>query len=253
MRQTFLVELEWLAGDTPYSEGDLLEQLRTVFGREYDNEIYSVKEVLPKVEPLEIKIKAQTVVANEGGFEPHPESYTPRVFAAIIPHWPIAGKDELNPPDVYEILQNGHAIPWPCLPILEGFDYWVLYVEHLSDIDMHRAPKPKPRYPHSVELSGGAACFDPVPQADGYSEEGAPWKEVEVQGKKFPRITSEELYRIIKEYGKPYMSSGGNFIPYVSPLYQVGNEYYYLYDDLHPEPVKDQESGPLSHLPEGGH
>ena len=27
----------------------------------------------------------------------------------------------------------------------------------------------------------------------------------------------------------------------------------YLYDDLHPEPVKDQESGPLSHLPEGGH
>ena len=53
MRQTFLVELEWLAGDTPYSEGDLLEQLRTVFGREYDNEIYSVKEVLPKVTRIE--------------------------------------------------------------------------------------------------------------------------------------------------------------------------------------------------------
>ena len=30
---------------------------------------------------------------------------------------------------------------------------------------------------------------DPVPQADGYSEEGAPWKEVEVQGKKFPLMT----------------------------------------------------------------
>ena len=56
MRQTFLVELEWLAGDTPYSEGDLLEQLRTVFGREYDNEIYSVKEVLPKVELLEMPV-----------------------------------------------------------------------------------------------------------------------------------------------------------------------------------------------------
>ncbi len=56
MRQTFLVELEWLAGDTLYSEGDLLEQLRTVFGREYDNEIYSVKEVLPKVEPLEMPV-----------------------------------------------------------------------------------------------------------------------------------------------------------------------------------------------------
>ena len=56
MRQTFLVELEWLAGDIPYSEGNLLEQLRTVFGREYDNEIYSVKEVLPKVEPLEMPV-----------------------------------------------------------------------------------------------------------------------------------------------------------------------------------------------------
>jgi hypothetical protein len=32
---------------------------------------------------MDIKIEAQTVVANEGGFEPHPESYTPRVFAAV--------------------------------------------------------------------------------------------------------------------------------------------------------------------------
>ena len=45
MRQAFIVELEWKAGDTPYSEGALLEQLRQVFGREYDNEIYSVREV----------------------------------------------------------------------------------------------------------------------------------------------------------------------------------------------------------------
>ena len=80
---------------------------------------------------MEIKIEAKTVVANEGGFEPHPEGYTPRVFAAV---WERGAK-------VYEILQNGHAIPWPCLPILEGFDYWVLYVEHLADVDMHRAPK----------------------------------------------------------------------------------------------------------------
>ena len=95
---------------------------------------------------MEIKIEAQTVVANEGGFEPHPESYTPRVFAAV---WERGAK-------VYEILQNGHAIPWPCLPILEGFDYWVLYVEHLADVDMHRAPKKAGFGPSNPEQVGKA-------------------------------------------------------------------------------------------------
>ena len=130
------------------------------------------------------KIEAQTVVTNEGRFEPHPEGYTPRVFAAV---WERGAK-------VYEILQNGHAIPWPCLPILEGFDYWVLYVEHLSDVDMHRAPKPKLRYPHSVELSGCVACFDPVPQADGYSgtlPENVTWIG-EVDGKKYTGLGNPE-------------------------------------------------------------
>ena len=58
---------------------------------------------------MDIKIEAQTVVANEGGFEPHPESYTPRVFAAIC--YILSGGMSA----VYEILQNGQAIPWPCL------------------------------------------------------------------------------------------------------------------------------------------
>ena len=111
------------------------------------------------------KIEAQTVVANEGGFEPHPESYTPRVFAAV---WERGAK-------VYEILQNGHAIPWPCLPILEGFDYWVLYVEHLADVDMHRAPKKAGFGPSTQKAIDNAQVAhrqyqqDPVPQADGYS------------------------------------------------------------------------------------
>ena len=114
---------------------------------------------------MEIKIKAQTVIANEGGFEPHPESYTPRVFAAV---WERGAK-------VYEILQNGHAIPWPCLPILEGFDYWVLYVEHLADVDMHRAPKKAGFGPTQKAIDAAQAAHryqqDPVPQADGYSSD----------------------------------------------------------------------------------
>jgi hypothetical protein len=215
---------------------------------------------------VEIKIEAKTVVANEGGFEPHPESYTPRVFAAV---WERGAK-------VYEILQNGQAIPWPCLPILEGFDYWVLYVEHLSDIDMHRAPKKAgfgPSTQKAIDNAQAAHRYqqDPVPQAAFRAPNPR-------------RVTSEELDRIIKEYGRPYMLSGDNIVPYVSPLYQVGNDYYYTYDDLHPAsqdsvPQADgysgtlpedvtwigeidgkrysglgkPESGPLSHLPEGSH
>jgi hypothetical protein len=121
---------------------------------------------------VEIKIEAQTVVANEGGFEPHPESYTPRVFAAVMP--PTDGL-LYDKPKVYEILQNGQAIPWPCLPILEGFDYWVLYVNHLADVDMHRAPR---RVVAEVEVQGKkfplltfpqdlADAISALPQADG--------------------------------------------------------------------------------------
>jgi len=114
-----------------------------------------------------IKIDAKTVVANEGGFEPHPESYTPRVFAAV----------REREAKVYEILQNGQAIPWPCLPVLEGFDYWVLYVEHLSDVDMHRVPKKAGFGPSTQKAIDAAQAAlrsqqDPVPQADGYSDSG---------------------------------------------------------------------------------
>jgi hypothetical protein len=113
---------------------------------------------------MDIKIEAQTVVANEGGFEPHPESYTPRVFAAV----------RLQKGKVYEILQNGQAIPWPTLPNRERF---VLFVEYLSDVDS--APKPEPKkfwagtnipYDQPCPLSVALALLgnhDPVPQADG--------------------------------------------------------------------------------------
>jgi hypothetical protein len=131
------------------------------------------------------KIEAQTVVANEGGFEPHPESYTPRVFAAV---WERGAK-------VYEILQNGHAIPWPCLPILEGFDYWVLYVEHLADIDMHRAPKNAGFGPTQKAIDAAQVALrsqqDPVPQADGYSESGTPQWIGEIDGKRYSGLKPE--------------------------------------------------------------
>ena len=138
---------------------------------------------------MDIKIESQTVVANDGGFDPHPEGYTPRVFAAV---WERGAK-------VYEILQNGHAIPWPCLPILEGFDYWVLYVEHLADIDMHRAPKNAGFGPSTQKAIDAAHAAlrsqqDPVPQADGYSgtlPEDVTWIG-EIDGKRYSGLGKHE-------------------------------------------------------------
>src|SRR5580658_5257180 len=129
---------------------------------------------------MEIKIESKTVLSNEGGFEPHPESYTPRVFAAV---WERGAK-------VYEILSNGQAIPWPSLPICEGFDYWVLYVEHLADVDMHRAPKKARFGPNTQKAIDDAQTAhhryqqDPVPQADGDSGDSPTWIG-EVDGKRY--------------------------------------------------------------------
>ena len=50
------------------------------------------------------------------------------------------------------------------------------------------------------------------------------------------RVTSDELDSIIKADGGPYMTSGGNIVPFVSPLYHIGGKFYYTYDDLHPQP-----------------
>jgi len=110
-----------------------------------------------------VEITKTIVNAEDGNFEEHPESYRPRVFAAIMPpmQYRRDGEDGLTPTGreekVYEILSNGQAIPWPCLPAKElcGFDFWVLYVESLSDVTMMRH---------------------------------APQMEVEVQGKTYPLL-----------------------------------------------------------------
>jgi hypothetical protein len=85
------------------------------------------------------------------------------------------GEDGLTPTGreeskVYEILSNGQAIPWPSLPC-EGcdFDFWVLYVESLSDITMTR---------HMAILHN-------LPRA---ASAPAPLTEVEVQGKTYPLL-----------------------------------------------------------------
>ena len=86
------------------------------------------------------EITKQTVNASEGQFEEHPESYRPRVFVAIPPD-----NDE-TVLEVYELLTDGQAISWDCLPQKEccGFDFWTVYADSIHDITMTRAPKVLP-------------------------------------------------------------------------------------------------------------
>jgi hypothetical protein len=118
-----------------------------------------------------VEITKTTVNAEDGNFEEHPESYRPRVFAAIMPPMQYrrggedglarTGRKEREESKVYEILSNGQAIPWPSLPC-EGcvdFDFWVLYVESPSDVTMMR---------HALGYNGCAGRAAAIPQAACY-------------------------------------------------------------------------------------
>jgi hypothetical protein len=146
-----------------------------------------------------VEITKTIVNAEDGNFEEHPESYRPRVFAAIMPpmQYRRGGEDGLTPTGreekVYEILSNGQAIPWPCLPKeLCGFDFWVLYVESLSDVTMMRHAPQIPRIPQAVwdalkesqdmaeKISGavGCTCWKGGPGCDTWEEyPGQTWGE----------------------------------------------------------------------------
>jgi hypothetical protein len=65
---------------------------------------------------------SETVIANEGKYQPHPESYSPRVFVYIK-------ATEI----FYELLRTGEAVSW-VTQAPEGFDYWIIDASHLRDV-----------------------------------------------------------------------------------------------------------------------
>jgi len=69
----------------------------------------------------------ETVIAANGGYEAHPDSYSPRVFVYV------------KTTDIhYEILRTGEAVPWVTKKP-EGFEFWIFDCQNLSDIGVHRA------------------------------------------------------------------------------------------------------------------
>jgi len=81
------------------------------------------------------------VDASKGNYEPHPESYSPRVFVYV------------KATDIYyELLRTGEAVSWVSKDP-QGFDFWVMDVEHLAEVGMHRsAPGIEPHVAHDVEI-----------------------------------------------------------------------------------------------------
>jgi hypothetical protein len=118
--------------------------------------------------PPNVKVDMEIVIAAEGKFEAHPEAYSPRVFVAIMP--PTGNEDGNGVPEtavdkVYEILTNGWAVPWPCLPDKRtcGFDYWEVYSDSLPNMIRHNladtrfgydSDMVKPYTPESVSQVG---------------------------------------------------------------------------------------------------
>ncbi len=74
----------------------------------------------------------EIVNVSETKFQPHPESYFPRVFVYVRENqtW-------------YELLKTGTAIPWKETPAGHGFDFWIVDVDYLSDFGIYRDDKSK--------------------------------------------------------------------------------------------------------------
>ena len=127
-------------------------------------------------------IAKQTVIVSEGLFEEHPESYCPRVFVAENPE-----EDAEPVHKVYELLMDGQAIPWDCLPQKEscGFDFWTIYVDSTYyDVVMNRAPR---------------CSSQPVSQPSSQSETASwvdGWRETDLPGFMFPADLADCITRI---------------------------------------------------------
>jgi hypothetical protein len=70
-----------------------------------------------------------TVIAANGNYETHPESYSPRVIVLVC-----------DKTEFYELLRTGEAIPWgTSLPTGRGFDFWIIDVPTIHSLGVHRA------------------------------------------------------------------------------------------------------------------
>jgi len=80
--------------------------------------------------------------SSKGGYEPHPDSYSPRVFVYV------------KATDIYyELLRTGEAVSWVSKDPT-GFDFWIVDCQKLADVGVHRtAQSIEPHVTHDVEIT----------------------------------------------------------------------------------------------------
>jgi hypothetical protein len=93
--------------------------------------IAEVNKVIERMtEPAVTPVIEKTVVeASKGGYEVHPESYSPLRLIIFVQ----------STGEHYELLRTGEAITWGSTPPPEGMEYWAIDVPHISWVGVKRA------------------------------------------------------------------------------------------------------------------
>jgi hypothetical protein len=74
-----------------------------------------------------IEVTQETVIAANGGYERHPESFPLRVIAYVM------GEKKF-----YELLMTGEAITWGEIGPPDTIDFWIVDVPTISHLGVHR-------------------------------------------------------------------------------------------------------------------
>ena len=109
---------------------------------EVEQAIAEVNKVIERMieTPVATIVEKTTVVTTDGGYQAHPESYSPRVFVYVK-------ATEIH----YELLRTGEAVSW-VTKSPEGFDFWIMDVARLSDVGVYRAnPGIEPHVQHQEQ------------------------------------------------------------------------------------------------------
>ena len=79
--------------------------------------------------PVATIVEKTTVQAVDGGYEVHPESYTPLRMIVFVQ----------STGEHFELLRTGEAITWGSTPPPDSMEYWAIDCPHISWIGVKRA------------------------------------------------------------------------------------------------------------------
>ena len=79
--------------------------------------------------PVATIVEKTTVVTTDGGYQAHPESYSPLRMIVFVQ----------STCEHFELLRTGEAITWGSTPPPDSMEYWAIDCPHISWIGVKRA------------------------------------------------------------------------------------------------------------------